>query len=944
MFNGEIKTNHSDQNRNGCHIIIPSSHVEIHNGRGLLTVLNLSKLQTSYKEGQCVSRGIPSGQSTTEVLVTPETLPKHVERQLDDLLNNYQDCFAENNAQLGNTNIKMEINLTSSQPVCYRPYRLSHHERYLVRQIVDDLLTNDIIEPSVSPYASPILLVKKKTGDMRLCVDYRKLNAITVKDKFPLPRIEDQLERLAGNDCFTTLDLKSGYHQLKVAKSSRPFTAFVTPDGHYQYKRVPFGLTNAPSVFQRAINDILGPVRFTYALAYLDDILIVSNGHQEGIERLENIFNLLKKAGLTLNREKCSFLSSKIEYLGSVISNGEIRPSPHKVAALTNFPKLENVHDVRRFLGLASYFRKFVNNYALKAKPLTILTKTKTPWHWKEEQEAAFQLLKEELTNEPVLALYDAKFETQLHTDASKVGLAGVLMQKQLNGDWKPVMYTSQQTSESESRYHSYELETLAVVSSVCKFRNYLYGLRFTIITDCNALRLTWTKRDLSPRIGRWWLALQEYDFDVIYRPGTQMKHVDALSRQPLPLPVNMIRHADWVECVQSQDDECILIRKQIEEGTSDKCYTLVDNKLFKIINGHNRIYIPKDVRWQIVKLQHDDNGHPGLKRTLETIKTKYWFTNMKEFVTKYVNACIPCLCVKKPTGKRKGHLHPIPKISEPFHTLHVDHLGPFCRTKNNNVYMLVIVDAFTKFVWIEAVPDTSAKYVIQCLELLIKMFGIPNRMISDRGKCFTSAVLKKFCIENCIKHVLNAIACPRSNGQVERFNATILNTMMTVIGDDHESWETKILEVQHSINGTVNATTGHAPAELLYGFRPRLKYDINIDSDEQVDKQTRLELMRSKAADSINKSAGVMKRRYDKNRDSALVFKIGDMVMVERTPMVKGLTSGKLVQRFIGPVKVQKILPNDRYHVESLSRDKRRFRGVVSSDKMKLYRTQTIE
>lgn len=944
MLNGEIISNVSEQNRNGCHIVIPSSRIELHNGSGILTVLNLSKLETSYDKGQCVSRGIPSGQSPTEVPVAPEVLPKDVQQRLDNLLNQYQICFAKNNAELGNTNIEMEIKLTSSQPVCYRPYQLSYYERHMVREIINDLLKNDIIEPSVSPYASPILLVKKKTGDVRMCIDYRKLNAITVKDKYPLPRIENQLERLAGNNCFTTLDLKSGYHQLKVAENSRPYTAFITPDGHYQYKRIPFGLTNAPAVFQRAINDILGSLRFSYALAYLDDILIISNGRKEGLERLENVLKIFRNANLTLNREKCSFLKSTVDYLGSVISNGELRPSQHKIEAITNFPTLRNVHDVRRFLGLASYFRKFIHNFALKAKPLTILTKASTPWQWKEDQEAAFNLLKQELSSEPVLALYDPKLETQLHTDASQIGLAGLLMQKQSDGKWKPVMYTSQQTSDSESRFHSYELETLSVVISVRKFRNYLYGIKFTVVTDCNALRLTWTKRDLSPRIGRWWLALQEYDFDVIYRPGTQMKHVDALSRQPLPFTVNMIKEADWVDCIQSQDDGCMLIKKQLEEGTAEKCYTLVDNKICRVINKENRILIPKDVRWRVVKLQHDDNGHPGLKRTLESIQRKYWFPQMKEFVTKYVKSCIPCLSVKKPTGKRKGYLHPIPKMNKPFHTLHLDHLGPFCRTGNGNVYMLVIVDAFTKYVWIEAVPDTSTKHVVQCLKLLIKIFGVPDRVISDRGKCFTSMEMKKFCNEQNIKHILNAIACPRSNGQVERFNATILNAMMTAIGDEHDSWEAKITEVQHSINGTVNATTGRAPAELLYGFRPRLKFDVSIGDNEQVQREDNLKLMRAKAVDNINKSASAMKRRYDKNRGPAVTYKVGEMVMIERTPIVKGLTSGKLVGRYIGPVRVQQVLPNDRYRVESLSKDRRRFRGVVSSDKMKLFKTQTID
>ncbi|KAJ8915466.1 hypothetical protein NQ315_003229 [Exocentrus adspersus] len=234
-------------------------------------------------------------------------------------------------------------------------------------------------------------------------------------------------------------------------------------------------------------------------------------------------------------------------------------------------------------------------------------------------------------------------------------------------------------------------------------------------------------------------------------------------------------------------------------------------------------------------------------------------------------------------------------------------------------------------------------------------MFGLPDRLISDRGKCFTSKEMKSFCNKNGIRHVLNAVASPRSNGQVERFNSTILQALMTVIGDDHSSWESKITEVQLSINGTVNATTGYAPSELLYGFRPKLKFDLSLsthlDNNQQqveqvdrVDRRTTLNIVRAKAADKINKSAIAMKRRYDKNRDPAIVYHVGDMVMIEKTPIIKGLTSGKLVQRYIGPVVVKQVLPNDRYKVESLSRDRRRFRGVVASDKMKLFRKQTVD
>lgn len=492
-------------------------------GGGYISIMNSSDKDVCYKKDQVVARGLTCYErvddddvpmmsveiTKLQQIALPDiknqfnpNLSIHEQDTLLKLINNYRDCFATNLTEVGKTNVtKMTITLSDDTPVTYRPYRMPFSEREVVRGIVRDLMQNDIIRESNSPYSSPVLLVKKKTGEFRMCIDYRALNRKTVKDKYPLPRMDDLLDSLNGSKYFTTLDLASGYHQIPLDEESVPKTAFVTPDGHFEFLRVPFGLANAPAVFQRAINRILGPLRFETAMAYLDDVLIPSVSIKEGIERLESILKLFRTAGLTLRLSKCSFLQENIEYLGHEISNSGIRPGVAKIKAVSGFRQPKDVHEVRRFLGLASYFRKFIKGFAETARPISSLTKKNINFSWGVDQHHAFETLKTKLCERPVLAIYNREAATEVHCDASKVGLGAILLQTQSDGCLKPVQYYSRTTTEQEQKYHSYELEALAVVEALKKFRIYLIGIKFKVLTDCNSLRYTLMKRDLVPRI-----------------------------------------------------------------------------------------------------------------------------------------------------------------------------------------------------------------------------------------------------------------------------------------------------------------------------------------------------------------------------------------------------------------------------------------------------------
>lgn len=872
-----------------------------------------------------------------------------------NLVNKYRPCFAQELSELGCTSLtEMNIELNDNSPVVHRPYRLSYSERQIVRDMVQELVANDIAEESSSSYASPIILVTKKTGGYRMCVDFRSLNSKTKKDHFPMPRIDDQLDMLNGSKYFTSLDLASGYYQIPLNPNCKHLTAFITPDGLYQFKKMPFGLVNSPAVFQRTINKVLGNTRFNSALAYMDDILIPGKSFDEELYRLEETFKLLQEAGLTLNLKKCHFFKDNLEYLGYEIGEDGIRPGQAKITAVEQFPTPRNVHEVRQFIGLASYFRKFIEHFATIARPLTDLTRKECVWHWGSDQENAFRKLKEALIQRPLLGIYDPGNETFLHTDASKYGLAGILMQKSDSGLMKPIAYFSRKTTLDEQKYHAYELETLAAIASLQRFRVYLLGLKFTLVTDCNALRATFTKRDLIPRIARWWIAIQEYNFNIQYKPGHTMSHVDALSRNPQPgetehntdfIPsILKITHEDWLVSLQLKDSNIQHIRSLLESeeyAEVKKNYKIKNNRLFRLVNNELKWVVPKSARFQLCKLNHDDIGHFSIEKTLDKIQKDFWFPKMKRFIKKYVRSCLECAFSKEPTGPKEGYLHPIHKVNRPFDTVHVDHLGPFVKSTKGKAYLLVLVDGYTKFCLLKPLQNLKSSLTIRALDDVFSIFGYPNRLISDQGSSFTARDFKKFCEESKIKHILNAVASPRANGQVERYNRTILDALTAYTDKLGEKlWDSVLGKLQWGMNNTLNKGIGKTPSEALFGVQSVSKGD-NVFSDilNDIRQSNSIEDIRDKIDTHIEKDQQLQKLRYDKKRTKARIYSEGDLVkLLKPTPSNDG-KSKKLLPKYTGPFRITKVLDNDRYEVASIvgtNIAKKNYSNIWAADRIK--------
>jgi hypothetical protein len=639
-----------------------------------------------------------------------------------------------------------------------------------------------------------------------MCVDFRELNAYTIKDKYPMPRIDDRLDRLGRGVFFTSLDLASGFHQIPIHSNSIHKTGFVTPDGHFEFLRMPFGLANAPAVFQRAINDALGELKYTVAVVYMDDILIPSTTIEQGLLYLEKVLEALRVAGFSLNLSKCKFLQAEIEYLGRHISSAGIRPSNDKVVALTKVPSPGNVKQVRQFMGLAGYFRKFVPNFACRTACINNLTKNGVPFLWTTEHENAKQYVVQCLTSEPLLVIFNPDFPTELHTDASSIGYGAILIQK-YDGQNKVVAYYSKRTSPSESKYHCYELETLAIVKALRHFRVYLIGIKFTIVTDCNAVKATVNKKEILPRVPRWWTYLQDFNYEIVYRKGSSLSHVDFLSRNPVSV-LRVSPHESWLHIQQKGDAEAQQMLNDLREGKLDpKQYLEKEGLLYhQQVSGKSKVlryFVPRQSRLGLLRLFHDEQCHVGADKTIASINKHFWFPHLQQFVHKYVKHCLVCAVKKTRTRPLQGFIRSPEKPTVPLHVVHIDCLGPLSVSSQKCKYVLVVVDAFTKYCHLIPLKSVTAYETQQALQTFIGCFGTPRVVIVDSGTNFHNLSVCKFFDEFHIDYHFITPDVHRANGQVERYMRTIMN-LIRIETQIREEWPNVLWKIQLVLNTTV--------------------------------------------------------------------------------------------------------------------------------------------
>lgn len=835
----------------------------------------------------------------------------------------------------------VRVSLKDDSTYAFAPRRFAWAERQQIREITDDLLKRGIIKHSISPYCARVVPVRKRNGALRLCVDLRPLNSRVNKQKYPFPIIEDCIARLGNNTIFTSLDIQDGFHNIPVHPEHTKYFSFATPDGQFEFTRLPFGYCEAPAEFQKRLVHILQPlIREDRVLVYIDDILIPSASVTDNLATLKEVLLLLKRHAFQVNYKKCHFLKTTIEYLGYVISPNGITLSPRHVEAVLNFPLPKNINDLQRFLGLTGYFRKFIQDYASIAKPLRNLLRKAIDFNFDSSCLEAFNALKNKLISYPVLRVYNPKVETELHTDASAHAVAGILMQKQESGKWAPIAYYSQATNQAEAKYHSFELEMLAIVKSVERFHLYLYGLDFTIVTDCNALVYAVNKAHLNPRIARWALRLQNYKFKVVHRAGHRMTHVDALSR--ISAYVGAMPIERELEYKQLLDDRLKILAEELEFAENEK-FELIDGLVFRKCADKPRFVIPDSMINNIIRIYHDEMAHCGVEKTVQGIGSNYWFPSLRKKVRSYVDNCLTCLTANSSVHTREGEMQEVDSPKRPFQIVHCDHFGPLTDTSQGFKYILVLVDAYTRFTWLFPAKTTSSRETIKHLLGVFNVFGFPNTLVSDRGTAFTSQEFLDFTNSKKIYHRLVAVAAPWSNGLVERVNK-FLKSSLKKLTEEPKTWNIHLDKIQYVMNNTHHASLNASPSKLLLGYDQKRHADADIV--ESLNQIARVELccneerenMRTIAEEVSNKIRNYNKIYYDKKHAKPTKYQIGDYVLIRDTASKPG-EDKKLKANYKGPYVVAKILNKNRYVIKDIpgfNITSRPYDSILSPDRLK--------
>eukprot|EP00253_Pinus_taeda_P028202 PITA_28202 len=805
---------------------------------------------------------------------------KNKENPLEHLpvIKEFADVFPE---EIPGLPPKRDIDFTielipGAAPVSRTPYRMSIPELTELKMQLQELLDNNYIRPSVSPWGAPVLFVRKKDGTLRMCIDYRQLNKLTIKNKYPLPRIDEIFDQVKGAKVFSKIDLRSGYHQIRIKDEDIAKTAFRTRYGHYEFVVLPFGLTNAPATFMCLMNSVFHQFLDKFVLIFIDDILIYSRSKEEHEEHLRMVLQTLWEHQLYAKLSKCDFYKEEIQYLGHVISKEGIAVDPEKIKTILEWPVPKDVADIRSFMGLAGYYRRFVEGLSRVAYPITSSKKGRS-FKWSSECQQSFEKLKQLLTSAPVLSIADPNKDYVVCTDASGEGVGGVLMQ-----EGRVIAYESRKLKEHEQKYSAYDLELAAVIHALKMWRHYLLGRKFLLLTDHHSLTNYFSQPTLNARQARWADFLSGFDFDIKHLKGKENRVADALSRKVHCL--YEITFSKWENSLQemmktaaSPDVEYQRLKQQVPLSSKESPQEYEISKdgmpLYR-----KRLVVPNDnnLKNLILNEFHTSHyaGHPGYQKMLTALRKEYYWPGMKKHVAEYLARCLECQQIKTEHQHPAGLLQPLPIPEWKWEIISMDFITGLPKKKRNNDSIMVVVDKLSKAA--HFIPAQSTYRAVQIVHIFMqnvfRLHGLPKTIISDRDVKFTSAFWRVLFAELGTRLNFSTAYHPQTDGQTERVNQMVEDMLRACVMQKPTQWEDYLHLVEFTYNNGYHTSIQMSPFEVLYGRKcrtpsnwsgPEDKLKLGPEMLQEMEDMVKKVQANLKAAQDRQKNFADRKRRF---------------------------------------------------------------------------------
>jgi hypothetical protein len=950
--------------------------------------------------GTLLNRGSATDDSAQLHTVALDVAPEH-ERTMVKLLSKYPHVLNKDLPRRSKEALSRAIHckITLKDPNC-RPIvsRARKRSPLDVQTLIDstrEMEAAGLIQKSDSPWSSEAVLVRKVRdgvvlAEKRACFDYRGPNELIVSDAHPLPLPEQMFSELQGSVVFSKLDLTKGFWQIPMEKESRKVLAMATPLGLYEPLYMPFGMKNAPAVFQREMSRILQERLHRGVGVFIDDIIIHSRTVEQHAELVEFVLRRLQEEGYYAHPDKCEFFKRSISFLGHVVSEGGVAVQEHKVKAVTEWPQPLTKKHVRQFLGLTGYYRKFIPRYSDIAAPLTDLTKDSVKFEWTEREQAAFEQLKRKLTVADVLAHPDPSKQYIITTDASGFAYAGVLSQDQADGTRRPIAYLSRKMNDAERRYPTHDKELLAIVRSVEHWRWYLEGSEHPILllSDHRSLQHLNSQPHLNDRQARWVEKLSDFDFQIQYVKGSANSAADALSRRADYEQEAEVERANERTKDPSDDQPRVRLQEakiatttvkplwqiRIEDtplladvqsaAKSDVAYqhmlsqpeprtdglTVGDGLLW---TSDGLFYVPNDLelRRRLIHEVHDTptGGHMGLAKTMARLTTTCWWSGMKSMIADYVRGCTTCAAVKPSLQKPAGTLRPLPIPDKPWRTISIDFVGPLPGTKDYYNYILVVVDKFSKMAhFIATNTNVTSKETAELLiNNIVRLHGLPDAIISDRGHEFTSALFQEVWKAMGTELRMSTAYHPQSDGQTERVNRELEQQLRAHADRTGSNWKDWLAIVEMHYNSDVHSSTGKTPYEMNgVDWRDQWALALRrstspLPNDQANDLLRDIRTTWEDARQVMIKQREQQRKYADQQRRDER-YQVGDQVMLSTEHLASG--KGKLQDRWVGPFSVVEARENGVNVRLELPQQYSRIHPVFHVDKLKRFVPSAIE